>query len=85
MISLADVTDTPLLKPPAKLFGFTYISVFLEKLSLASPVKLAQPALTMSVFCPKGRPVETAQVRAKRLELEARQWLFRFGVKEVEG
>lgn len=65
VLSSADVTDTPLLKPPSKLVGFTYVSIFLEELSLPSSLKVARPTLTMSVFSPKGKPVETGQVRRR--------------------
>lgn len=53
----------PLLLPaPTKLPGFTYVSVFLEALSVASTVGMTNPALSLSVFSAKGQLVEAAQV-----------------------
>lgn len=52
----------PLLPPPTKNLGFTYVSVFLEKLSLPSTVGMTKPALIVSVYSSKGQLVELSQV-----------------------
>ena len=70
--SSADATPTgagfaaaavpPLLPAPIKLPGFTYVSVFLETLSVASTAGMTEPSLSLSVFSAKGQLVEAAQV-----------------------
>lgn len=52
----------PLLPAPIKLPGFTYVSVFLETLSVASTAGMTEPSLSLSVFSAKGQLVEAAQV-----------------------
>lgn len=56
-----------LLPPPAKLLGFTYVSVFMETLTVYSVVGLTNPFLAVSVFSAKGQLVEVAQVRLIRV------------------
>lgn len=51
-----------LLPPPGKLVGFTYVSVFVETLTVYSVVGMTNPFLTLSVFSAKGQLVEAAQV-----------------------
>lgn len=53
---------SPLLPAPDKLPGFTYVSVLLEALRLATTAGMAKPFLSLSVFSAKGQLVETAQV-----------------------
>lgn len=53
---------SPLLPVPTKLVGFTYVSVFLETLSVASTAGMVEPSLTLSVLSAKGQLVEAAQV-----------------------
>ncbi|CAM9491761.1 unnamed protein product [Scytosiphon promiscuus] len=52
---------SPLLPVPTKLLGFTYVSIFLETLSVASTVGMVEPSLTLSVLSAKGQLVEAAQ------------------------
>eukprot|EP00903_Cladosiphon_okamuranus_P008594 g8243.t1 len=55
-------TALPLLPAPLKLPGFTYVSVFLEALSVASTAGMGtKPFLSLSVLSAKGQLVETAQ------------------------
>eukprot|EP00752_Nemacystus_decipiens_P004997 g4543.t3 len=51
----------PLLPAPTRLPGFTYVSVFLEALSVASAAGMGNPSLSLSVFSAKGQLVEAAQ------------------------
>ena len=57
-------TGAAFLPAPMKLPGFTYVSVLLETLSLASASGMTTPSLTVKVFSAKGQLVESAQVRA---------------------
>lgn len=59
---------SPLLPPPPKMFGFTYVSVFIEKFSLPSEgreagITMQKPLMTISVYSSKGQPIEVAQVK----------------------
>ncbi|CAN0006552.1 unnamed protein product, partial [Ectocarpus sp. 6 AP-2014] len=60
--SAAEAGGTSWVQPaPAKLLGFTYVSVFLETLVVASAADIGKPTLTVSVFSAKGKLVESAQ------------------------
>lgn len=61
--SAAEAGGTSWVQPaPAKLLGFTYVSVFLETLVVASAADIMKPTLTVSVYSAKGQLVESAQV-----------------------
>lgn len=61
----------PLLPPPAKLVGFTYVSVFMETFTVYPVVvgMMSNPFLALSVFSAKGQLVEAAQVGGQEGEL----------------
>lgn len=70
-VGMPEAGISPLLPPPAKMFGFTYISVFVEKFSLPptmgrarkSGTMMSRPLLTMSVYGHKGQLMEVSQVK----------------------
>lgn len=70
----ATVEVCPLLPPPSKLFGFTYVSVFLERLTVPSTARISKPSLVVSVFSSKGQLVEVGQVRLAAQEHASRDW-----------
>ncbi|KAG5193023.1 P-loop containing nucleoside triphosphate hydrolase protein [Tribonema minus] len=51
----------PLLAPPEKLFGFTYLSLLLERTTMASTDALVSPFLSVSVYNGKGQLSEAQQ------------------------
>ncbi|CAM9346845.1 unnamed protein product [Choristocarpus tenellus] len=51
----------PLLPPPSKPFGFTYVSFFFEKMSMETTQGMVKPFLTISVFNSKGKLTEAQQ------------------------
>jgi myosin-5 len=52
---------SPLLPPPEKLFGFTYVSFLLEKFTMVSTGELCSPFVTVSVYNSKGKLTEQQQ------------------------
>ncbi|CAN0174043.1 unnamed protein product, partial [Phaeothamnion confervicola] len=51
----------PLLPPPERHFGFTYASLLLEKISMASTDGVTTPFVTVSVYNAKGQLSEPPQ------------------------
>ncbi|CAM9430236.1 unnamed protein product, partial [Discosporangium mesarthrocarpum] len=49
------------LPPPGKLFGFTYVSFFMEKTTVKSTARIACPFITASVYNGKGKLTEPQQ------------------------
>jgi Cytoskeletal adhesion/PH domain/Ankyrin repeats (3 copies) len=52
---------SPLLPPPEKLFGFTYLSFLLEKTTMSSTAELTSPFIAVSVYNAKGQLTEAQQ------------------------